>query len=201
MSRIFNSEIDAILEGTSRSFYLSLKELPRPIRKQVSLLYLLARTSDTIADSERGSTSSRLDALESFNDFCMNKSDNLPVLKDISILQRNESERLLLEKIEQIVSILEEFSESDVEDIRKCLKIIISGQILDLERFSSKRGNIISIDTEKELDDYAYRVAGSVGEFWTTMALQHLFEIDEKSEQLFYRINHSSKWENKHFHQ
>ncbi|MAH98191.1 MAG: hypothetical protein CMA12_02420 [Euryarchaeota archaeon] len=186
MSRIFNSEIDAILEGTSRSFYLSLKELPRPIRKQVSLLYLLARTSDTIADSERGSTSSRLDALESFNDFCMNKSDNLPVLKDISILQRNESERLLLEKIEQIVSILEEFSESDVEDIRKCLKIIISGQILDLERFSSKRGNIISIDTEKELDDYAYRVAGSVGEFWTTMALQHLFEIDEKSEQLLF---------------
>jgi len=186
MSRIFNSEIDAILEGTSRSFYLSLKELPRPIRKQVSLLYLLARTSDTIADSERGSTSSRLDALESFNDFCMNKSDNPPVLKDISILQRNESERLLLEKIEQIVSILEEFSESDVEDIRKCLKIIISGQILDLERFSSKRGNIISIDTEKELDDYAYRVAGSVGEFWTTMALQHLFEIDEKSEQLLF---------------
>ncbi len=147
---------------------------------------MLARTSDTIADSERGSTSSRLDALESFNDFCMNKSDNLPVLKDISILQRNESERLLLEKIEQIVSILEEFSESDVEDIRKCLKIIISGQILDLERFSSKRGNIISIDTEKELDDYAYRVAGSVGEFWTTMALQHLFEIDEKSEQLLF---------------
>ena len=186
MSRIFNSEIDAILEGTSRSFYLSLKELPRPIRKQISLLYLLARTSDTIADSEKGSTSRRLDALQSFKDFCMNKSENPPVLKDISILQRNESERSLLEKAEIVVSRLGEFSESDVENIRKALDTIISGQILDLERFSSKGNNIISINTEEELDDYAYRVAGSVGEFWTRMALQHLFEIDEKSEQILF---------------
>ena len=186
MSKIFSSEIDAILEGTSRSFYLSLKELPRPIRKQVSLLYLLARTSDTIADSERGDISRRLDALASFNDFCMNNSANPPVLNDISILQRNESELLLLEKVEKIVSILGEFSESDVEYIRKCLDIIISGQILDLERFSSETGKIIAIHTERELDDYAYRVAGSVGEFWTRMALQHLFEVDGESEQILF---------------
>ena len=33
-----------------------------------------------------------------------------------------------------------------------------------------------------ELDDYAYRVAGSVGEFWTRMTLNHLFETDEETE-------------------
>ncbi|SVA95754.1 uncharacterized protein METZ01_LOCUS148608, partial [marine metagenome] len=53
MADLLDTELDAILEGTSRSFYLSLKELPSGVRSQVGLLYLLARTSDTIADSER----------------------------------------------------------------------------------------------------------------------------------------------------
>ena len=64
MSGIFDSELDSILEGTSRSFYLSLKELPNSIRPQVSLLYMLARTSDTIADSEQGDSSELLESHE-----------------------------------------------------------------------------------------------------------------------------------------
>ena len=64
MPGIFDSELDSILEGTSRSFFLSLKELPKAIRAQVSLLYMLARTSDTIADSEEGSPEERLIALD-----------------------------------------------------------------------------------------------------------------------------------------
>ena len=63
MAELLNPELDAILEGTSRAFYLSLKALPSGVRSQVGLLYLLARTSDTIADSERGSIEDRLAAL------------------------------------------------------------------------------------------------------------------------------------------
>ena len=74
MSSIFNSDLDSILEGTSRSFYLSLKELPREIRKQVSLLYMLARTSDTITDSEGGEPEDLLQALESYNEFTQGNS-------------------------------------------------------------------------------------------------------------------------------
>ncbi|GIT41826.1 MAG: hypothetical protein Ct9H300mP10_08360 [Methanobacteriota archaeon] len=54
MADVLDAELDAILKGTSRSFYLSLKQLPSGVRSQLGLLYLLARTSDTIADSERG---------------------------------------------------------------------------------------------------------------------------------------------------
>ena len=41
-----------ILESVSRSFYLTLKMLPAAVRPQIGLAYLLARTSDTIADTE-----------------------------------------------------------------------------------------------------------------------------------------------------
>ncbi|MCX7887472.1 MAG: squalene/phytoene synthase family protein, partial [Verrucomicrobiae bacterium] len=40
-----------LLRGVSRSFYLTLRVLPAAIRPQVSLAYLLARATDTIADT------------------------------------------------------------------------------------------------------------------------------------------------------
>src|ERR1700737_5478495 len=41
----------SILAAVSRSFYLSIRLLPRKLRDPVSLGYLLARASDTIADT------------------------------------------------------------------------------------------------------------------------------------------------------
>tara|TARA_B100001094_G_scaffold332593_2_gene405369 strand:- start:87 stop:1088 length:1002 start_codon:yes stop_codon:yes gene_type:complete len=183
MSRIFNSELDSILEGTSRSFYLSLKELPNSIRTQVSLLYMLARTSDTIADSEQGDSGELMLALESYNDFSQGKTANLIDLSGLADLQRNKSEASLLRNVEKIVSKIGEFSDSDQKAIRRCLGIIIGGQILDLQRFSSNNGPIIPLDSDQELDDYAYRVAGSVGEFWTRMSLDHIFQLKGEGQE------------------
>ncbi len=182
MSSIFNSDLDSILEGTSRSFYLSLKELPREIRKQVSLLYMLARTSDTIADSEGGEPEDLLQALESYNEFTQGNSDEAPDLEELSEFQSNISEGLLLKNVGKVASNISQLSESDQKSIRNCLGIIIGGQILDLKRFSSGVNGIPSIEENDELDDYAYRVAGSVGEFWTQMSLDHLFKIKEENE-------------------
>ena len=186
MSGIFNSDLDSILEGTSRSFYLSLKELPKAIRPQVSLLYMLARTSDTIADSEGGEPKELLEALESYDDFAQGRSEEIPELSSISEFQSNKSEGLLLKSVETVVSRIGAFSESDQDAIRTCLGIIIGGQILDLKRFSIGEEEISSIEENEELDDYAYRVAGSVGEFWTRMSLAHLFKLEtEKETDLF----------------
>ena len=187
MSSIFNSELDSILEGTSRSFYLSLKELPNPIRPQISLLYMLARTSDTIADSEQGDSGELLLALESYNDYSQGISANPLDLSSLAESQRNKSEASLLRNVDKIVSKIADFSESDQKSIRHCLGTIIGGQILDLQRFSSDDGTILSLESDEELDDYAYRVAGSVGEFWTRMSLDHIFTPKEENleEQLF----------------
>ena len=182
MSSIINSELDAILEGTSRSFYLSLKELPKAIRPQVSLLYMLARTSDTIADSEERDEN-LLAVLESYNEFVQGLTKQPPEMKALSEIQSKKSEASLLRGVDGIVSKIEEFSETDQAEIRRCLGIIISGQILDLQRFSSEDGSILALESDEELDDYAYRVAGSVGEFWTRMSLNHLFRFKEENKE------------------
>ena len=183
MSELLDPELDASLEGTSRSFYLPLKNLPSGLRSQVGLLYLLARTSDTIADSERGVPAQRLQALERYNEYAQGNSNTLPDLSELAQLQRIASERKLLERVDDTVACVSRFSDSDQQHIRHCLNIIVGGQSLDLKRFANAgEGQIVALADDMELDDYAYRVAGSVGEFWTRMTLNHLFETDEETE-------------------
>ena len=42
-----------VLKGVSRSFYLTIRVLPKALREPVGLAYLLARAGDTIADRRR----------------------------------------------------------------------------------------------------------------------------------------------------
>ena len=53
-----------LLKATARSFYLTLCVLPSPVRNQIGLTYLLARTTDTVADTEIVSLEQWLAALQ-----------------------------------------------------------------------------------------------------------------------------------------
>ena len=121
--------------------------------------------------------------LREYGGFCQGSKDEGPDLSNFADLQSNQSEANLLNNTDEIISKIVEFEDRDKDSIRRCLGIIISGQILDLERFSNTSGKITSLSEESELDDYAYRVAGSVGEFWTRMSIDHLFETDKETEE------------------
>ena len=177
---------DKLLEGTSRSFYLTLKRLPKSVKGQIGLLYLLARISDTIADSGESGGEDLLELLEDYNNRAQGHSNSMPDFSNLSDVQENPAEGLLLRGAHGPIELLEEASVVDQELIRRCLDIIISGQRMDLERFQHKDGSgIRSLSRYEEMDDYAYRVAGSVGEFWTEICLEHAFEASaELKEEL-----------------
>jgi len=183
MSKLIHQAIDSLLKETSRSFYLTLKALPPRIRPQIGLGYLLARIADTIADAKGGPTDQRLRLLEQFNDRIHGRTGTVPNLVTLARLQRESAEAQLLENAAAPVSYLEQFAEHDQRRIRKVLDTITSGQMLDLKRFAYATGDtIIPLAREEELDDYTYRVAGCVGEFWTHLSLAHLFEADDATE-------------------
>ena len=176
--------IDKLLEETSRSFYLTLNKLPSGVRKQMGLLYLLARIADTIADSNSGTTEELLETLESYNDRAQGLSDSMPDMSDLAKYQKNPAEARLLSRAEEPIQLLFELPERDREIIRTCLGIIVGGQSLDLQRFGAGKGDVITpLRNYDELDDYAYRVAGSVGEFWTSMSLEHQFKVNRETEK------------------
>jgi len=168
---------DALLESNSRSFFLTLKVLPSKMRRSVGLLYLLARVADTIADSKTGEVQILLDGLEAWDAATDERQSKVPDLSYLASLQAKDAERELLEKASLAVDALGTTSGADVQMIRTCLHIIIGGQTLDLERFgpSNDKDEISGLPDDEALDDYAYRVAGSVGEFWTDMSRHHMF--------------------------
>ena len=55
-----------LLRSVSRTFYLSVRILPPALRETIGVAYLLARTSDTIADSEGTLPAMRLRRLTDF---------------------------------------------------------------------------------------------------------------------------------------
>ena len=164
MAVLINAKIDKLLETTSRSFYPTLKYLPKKIRGQIGLLYLLARLADTIADSKHGETEVLIDLLNGYNDTVQGRSTTLPDFSDLAEIQTNPHESELLLNAADVIKGLEEYSEEDCQRILECLEIIVGGQLLDLQRFGSEKegGRISSLTSNEELDDYAYRVAGCV---------------------------------------
>ena len=187
MSVLINPKINSLLETTSRSFYPTLKYLPKKIRGQIGLLYLLARVADTIADSKHGQTEVLLDLLEQYNDVAQGRSTTLPDFTELASIQANEHEAKLLRNVEDVVEGLKDYGEGDQQRILTCLDVIIGGQVLDLQRFgiANEGGKISSLTNDEELDDYTFRVAGCVGVFWTEMSLAHLMKLPPEEEKVF----------------
>ena len=170
-----NSLLTSLLRDVSRSFYLTLRVLPAPIRRQIGVAYLLARATDTIADTEILSLNARLNALTRLRARIMGQLQPALNFGKIADQQGTAGERALLQRIDEAIHLLEILPQQDCELVREVLSTITSGQELDLKRFAQATSrNIVPLQAEAELDDYTYRVAGCVGEFWTKMCLAHL---------------------------
>jgi farnesyl-diphosphate farnesyltransferase len=165
-----------LLRQVSRSFYTTLHVLPGAVRRQISLAYLLARATDTIADTSLVPLEQRLAALQLFRERIQGLHQKPLALEGLARQQGTPAERRLLERTQEALAVLSGFESRDQQLIREVLQIITSGQELDLKRFTGASAeHIVALQTDSELDDYTYRVAGCVGEFWTRICRAHLF--------------------------
>lgn len=158
-----------ILKDVSRSFYLSMRILPKPMREPVSLGYLLARASDTLADTESLDSELRLEMIDGMAEVIHGGEREAwfhRLQKEVIPLQSHQGERILLERIEDVLNWLDGLESGDQkQSIFTVMNHILRGQRLDIERFELQKEFRFTQDAE--LDEYCYLVAGCVGEFWT----------------------------------
>src|ERR1700686_1008948 len=64
----------SILRSVSRSFYLSIRILPQRLREPVALAYLLARATDTVADTARIPWATRAQTLQMLSNMIQGKA-------------------------------------------------------------------------------------------------------------------------------
>jgi farnesyl-diphosphate farnesyltransferase len=173
-----------ILRSVSRSFYLSIRFLPVQLREPIALAYLLARTTDTVADTAQISGSVRMETLNLLSNGIQGTASRDVVAELIASfvsLQENASERQLLESLPNCLACLERMEHADRNDIRLVLEKITRGQMLDLQRFDNPQ-EIRALSTAVDVEEYTYLVAGCVGEFWTRLCFRHVREFASRSE-------------------
>ncbi len=146
----------------------------------MGLAYLLARASDTIADSAGASPEARIRALRLFGEALRSDvaspSDPALLLAELSSLEAgvpDASERALLARTGTLLELFRSTEAEDRADILFALEEILRGQTLDVQRFGSS-GPVRALANACELNDYTYSVAGCVGEFWTRICQRHL---------------------------
>ena len=178
------SDIPAdLLRGVSRSFYLTIRVLPRPVRGPIQLAYLLARAADTIADTGALPSSTRLEHLTGFSEWLTNpRVERPPVLSATAKMQspREDPETELLQAVPRLFDQLDEMSEDDRRNVQRTVNTLIHGMEFDLTTFPNPdSGRIGALDTIDDLDRYTYLVAGCVGEFWTDVMIAHVLAVRE----------------------
>ena len=171
-----------ILPGVSRTFALTIPQLPRPLRDVVGNAYLLCRIADTIEDDPALSAARKQAFSERFTRVVAGReaaerfSQELHPLLSSAML---ESERELVVNTSRIVRITHGFPAVQRNALERCVRIMSCG-MAEFQRNATCDG----LDDLPHLDRYCYHVAGVVGEMLTELLCDYSAEIGERREEL-----------------
>ncbi|HUA79539.1 MAG TPA: phytoene/squalene synthase family protein, partial [Dyella sp.] len=158
---------DAILPKVSRTFALTIPQLPPELRRAVANAYLLCRIADTIEDEPALSAEQKRAFENAFVDAVVGETDPYEVANEVAPLLSNstlEAERDLMQKLPLVLQVTRGLAPSQQASIVKCLRIMSHG----MHEFQRKAG-LHGLPTLHDLDRYCYCVAGVVGEMLTEL--------------------------------
>jgi farnesyl-diphosphate farnesyltransferase len=165
-----------LTRSVSRSFYLTLRFLPTVIRETACIAYLLARISDTLADTATIPAALRLHLLRQFQQALYHPHDSLAIIATIQThclpYQTHAAERHLIRQLPFCLTCFTRLPPTEQQRIHQLLTHILAGQQFDLKTFHlAPRPTAL---TKQELDRYTYQVAGCVGEYLSTLFAAHI---------------------------
>jgi farnesyl-diphosphate farnesyltransferase len=173
---------DAILPGVSRTFALTIPELPSGLREVVTNGYLLCRIADTIEDDPELSAAEKQRFHDRFHAAVIGAGDAQAFAHDLAprLSQRTlAAERELVRNAAQVVRVTQRFDERQRAALSRCVRIMCAG-MPSFQRTGRRRG----LEDLGEMHDYCYYVAGVVGEMLTELFCAYSREIDARRADL-----------------
>lgn len=166
-----------MLESVSRTFTLSIKQLPGIVKDSIMLAYLLLRVSDILEDNEVMDAGRKIKLLGIWNDILVGKTPVDELTSQIDDLDKEDPEVQVAQNAGVLMSHLDTFPAEIQEFIRKHVSDTTEG----MARWQ-KQGPYIQ--TEDEMDDYMFQVAGRVGYLITEVFAYHSPKIKARKEEL-----------------
>jgi len=158
---------DQILPHVSRTFALTIPQLPPALATPVTSAYLLCRIADTIEDEPALSPPETLAFLQRFSTLVGGKGDACALARDLEARlseRTSDTERDLVKHMDRVVRVTESLEIPQRAAIQRCVELMCYG--MPRFQFSASLGGLAR---SADLDDYCYYVAGVVGEMLTDL--------------------------------
>jgi farnesyl-diphosphate farnesyltransferase len=166
---------DQILPHVSRTFALTIPQLPAALRIPVTNAYLLCRIADTIEDEPALSPPETLAFLQRFMSALAGRGDSgmlsLELGKRLSD-RTLATERELVRNMQRVIDVTASLSAAQRTPIHRCVELMCYG----MPRFQST-ASLRGLPRLIDLDDYCYYVAGVVGDMLTDLFCEYSPEI------------------------
>ena len=171
-----------VLQGVSRTFALTIPELPDPLRAVVGNAYLLCRITDTIEDDPALSAVQKQRLWRRFVDVLANRDDARDFARELGTLlsaSTTASEHDLVANTPRVVRITSGFSAAQRGVLERCVRIMSHG-MQEFQRLDTSAG----LASLVQLERYCYFVAGVVGEMLTELFCDYSVEMNDRRDEL-----------------
>ncbi len=171
-----------LLPGVSRTFALTIPQLPKPLRQVITNAYLLCRIADTIEDDPSLSAALKAHYHSQFRAVLTAQYPCAQFAEELySQLSKQTPihERELIQNIPAVIRCLRGFSDFQQQSLQRCVNIMSTG-MPDFQRRVSLEG----LESTVELDRYCYFVAGVVGEMLTELFCDYSAKIATNKDKL-----------------
>jgi len=173
---------DYILPGVSRTFALTIPQLPPALQTSVTNAYLLCRIADTIEDEPALSPTASLHFLQRFVAVLYGNEPAAALAQDLVPQLSNETlaaEHDLVANMERVVRVTNRLDAQQRLAIQRCVEVMAGG-MHQFQQTASLRG----VPRLSDLDDYCYYVAGVVGQMLTELFCGYSAAIGQHRAQM-----------------
>lgn len=176
------------LDYVSRSFAFCIARLPEPLRTRVSLAYLLCRVLDTAEDALWADHSAKQQSFKLFENFLHTPPDSLQVQNWIQLVGQNEikdTEKKLLSDFALLLADFHSLPLLTQDKLRRSITCMSQG----MSYFSDLYKGELKLKDLKEVNQYCFFVAGTVGELLTDLISENI-GATKLSKETYLRSHH-----------
>jgi len=169
-----------LLDGVSRTFALTIPQLPEGLAKPVANAYLLCRIIDTIEDEVALDAAQKRHFCRQFIRVVEGSEAPEPLAEELAPLlsaQTLAAEHELIRLIPRVIAITCGFDAPQREALNLCVAVMGQG-MAEFQGRDLRHG----LDDMAEMDRYCYYVAGVVGEMLTRLFCHYSPPIDAQRE-------------------
>jgi farnesyl-diphosphate farnesyltransferase len=171
-----------LLEGVSRTFALTIPQLPGNLCQAVSNAYLLCRIVDTIEDEVSLTPEQKKYFCHRFINVVRTCQHSEAFAKELAPLLSGNTlpaEHVLIHVIPRVIRITHQFDEEQIAALSTCVEMMAEGMpIFQAENLHN------GLPELADMDRYCYYVAGCVGEMLTKLFCHYSLQIAQHRNEM-----------------